>query len=297
MSELHLLRDTELVLMNAPFVEGGWQRAIMMVAQATGAESANLVAFGGPLLFPLNMFVGRESDGAARHFTRPELWGACNWRVQSAGDPMSIQHEVHYDACRARGGTADYDDAVADLDMPFGCQTALISDERNFLGLAILRSRREGRCDDIALARFRHLIGKVHRAVRVQLALDGEAADLMLGELASMHCRLALLDRHGCLAALSPPADAMFADDGPARLAGLQFRLRRPDEDRQLLAAMARLLAAELPHGPQVHEMRAGRSPHHPHGRWRLSLMRLPRRSHGLGFEPELAISFHPIVN
>lgn len=290
------LRATELALMNAPFEQDGWRKAIAMVAHATGSESANLVALGGPLLLPLNMFVGRESEMAEDYFGRPELWGSCNWRVNSAGAPMTVQHEAHYAATRSRGGTTAYDDAVADLDMQFGCQSPLISDERNFLGLAILRGRREGPCDDVALQRFGHLIRQVHRAVRVQLALDGEAAELMLGEIATMHCRVVLIDRHGCLAALTPPAEELLEEQGPARLTGLQVRLRHRDEDRRLHRAVARLLSADDPRGPVVHEMRAGRTAEFPHGRWRLSAVRLPRCDRGLGFEAEIALTFHPLA-
>lgn len=296
-TDVELLRQTELALMNAPFDEGGWARAITMVATATGSPSANLVAIGGPLLLPLNMFVGRDAEQAAGLFDRPELWGACNWRVQSAGAPMSIQYEPHYAACRAAGGTEQYDDAVSDLDLPYGCQSVLISDERNFLGLALLRGRRDGPSDEICRARFRHLLLHVQRAIRVQLALDGEAAELALGDMASVNCRLFLLDRHGCLNAMTTSAEALLEDDGPARLSGLSFRLRHPEEDHHMQAAMARLLRERDDcNGPQVHEMRAGRSPEFPKGRWRLALIRLPQRADGLGFEAQLAVSLRPIT-
>lgn len=296
MSEVAFLRETELALMNAPFETDGWHQAIDMVARATGSPSANLVAIGGPLLMPLNMFTGRASKRAAAYFSNPMLWGSCNWRVQSSGDPMSIQHEAHYSAARSAGGTADYDDAVSDLDMQFGCQSALISDSRNFLGLAIFRGRREGPSTDIVLGRFRHLLHHVQRAVRVQLALDGDAAELMLGDLAAVHCRTVLLDRHGCLCAVTPVGEGMFEDDGPARLDGLAFGLREPGEDRQMHQAMARLLAAANDtQGPQLHEMRAGRSAAYPSGRWRLFIVRLPQSRLGLGFDAQLAVSFRPI--
>lgn len=297
MSEVAFLRETELALMNAPFETGGWHRAIGMVAQATGSPAANLVALGGPLLMPLNMFTGQDSDRAADYFSDPALWGSCNWRVQSAGTPMSIQHERHYAAARAAGGTADYDDAVSDLDMQYGCQTVLLSDKRNFLGLAIFRGRREGPSSDLVLARFKHLLRHVQRGVRVQLALDGEAAELMLGDLTSVHCRTVLLDRHGCLCAVTPAGEALFEEEGPARLDGLAFGLRDPYDDRQMHCAMARLLAAANDlQGPQLHEMRTGRTAEFPRGRWRISAVRLPRREHGLGFEAEIAVTFHPLA-
>ena len=34
------------------------------------------------------------------------MWGATNWRVNSAGPAMSIQHEPHYAAYRASAVTA-----------------------------------------------------------------------------------------------------------------------------------------------------------------------------------------------
>ena len=129
------------------------------------------------------------------------------------------------------------------------------------------------------------------------MALDGEAAELLLGQSATGQCRTMLLDRHGSLAALSPAAEALFDADGPARLSGLQLRLSNAEEDRQLHRAMSTLLAGDELRGPRGHEMRAGRWPGHPRGRWRLSLLRLPRREHGLGFEPALSVSFHPLAN
>lgn len=296
MSDVAFLRETESALLNAPFQADGWHQAIDMVARATGSPSANLVAIGGPLLMPLNMFTGRAAQQATDYFANPALWGSCNWRVQSSGEPMSIQYERHYALARSAGGTADYDDAVSDLDMQFGCQSALISDSRNFLGLAIFRGRREGPSTEIVLDRFRHLLKHVQRAVRVQLALDGEAAELMLGDLASVHCRTVLLDRHGCLNAVTPLGEDLFDEGGPARLDGLAFGLRDPAEDRQMHRAMARLLAAANDtHGPQLHEMRAGRSAADPAGRWRLFIVRLPQRRSGLGFDAQLAISFRPV--
>ena len=296
MSDVAYLRETELALMNAPFDPGGWKSAIEMVATATGSGAAHLAAIGGPILMPLDIFVGREAERIDDYFSAPELCGASNWRIACIGAPMTIQHERHYAEARALGGAGAYDDAVASLDMRFGCQSALINDERNFLGLALIRSQREGPTDAVVYGRFQHLIRLVQRAVRVQLALDGEAAELMLGELATIHCKVVLLDRHGCLSAVSGSAEPLFDDPGPARLDGLAFGLRDREENRQLQRAMGRLLSSNAG-APVVHQMRAGRTPCSPDGRWKLSLVRLPDRPHGLGFDPALALSFQPLAS
>jgi len=294
MSDVAYLRETELALMNAPFQPDGWRTAIGMVATATGSGAAHLAAFGGPLLLSLDMFVGREEDRIDDYFSSPELCGASNWRISCIGEPMAIQHERHYAEARALSGSSPYDDAVAGIDMEFGCQATLLSDERNFLGLALVRGRREGPTDDIVYGRFKHLIRHVQRSLRAQLALDGEAAEIQLGELATVNCRTILLDRHGCLSAISASAEPLFEGDGPARLDGLTFGLRHRDENRGLHRAMGRLLSKRSD-APFVHEMRAGRTSSHPDGQWTLSLIRLPDRPNCLGFGPALALSFHPL--
>ena len=237
MSDVAYLRETELALMNAPFDPGGWKSAIEMVATATGSGAAHLAAIGGPILMPLDIFVGREAERIDDYFSAPELCGASNWRIACIGAPMTIQHERHYAEARALGGAGAYDDAVASLDMRFGCQSALINDERNFLGLALIRSQREGPTDAVVYGRFQHLIRHVQRAVRVQLALDGEAAELMLGELATIHCKVVLLDRHGCLSAVSGSARCLTPRPGLSRRSTASSR--SPDRAASAAAALA----------------------------------------------------------
>jgi len=287
-----LLNQAKQAVLNAPFERDGWGQAIELVARACGAPAANLVGFGGPAAFSVNLFSGPDSARAERYFARPALWGQCNWRVNSAGRPLSIQHDAHYAIYRKLAKTSDYDDAVSDLDMQFGCQSALISDSRTFLGLALLRGRREGPCDADSLARFSELIRHVHRAVRVQIALAGEAAELMMGDLGAMTSAMVLVDRYGCVCALTPAAEPLADEDGPFRLCGLTFQLRDPEENRRIQAAMTRLLTKEDVAGSGVFQMRAGRTHADPTAPWGVSLVRLPRREHGLGFDPHFALTF-----
>ena len=289
------IREAELALMNAPFAADGWRRALESIGRATGTGAVHLAGYGGPLLQPLDLFVGREAERIDATFSRPELCGAANWRIASIGKPMAIQYERHYAQVRALGGTSDYDDAVADFDMALGCQAALLNDQRNFVAVALIRSRREGPTDEAVYSRFAYLNRHLQRAIRVQLAVDGEAAELMLGEIASMQCRTILLDRHGCLVAMTPSAEEIVEDGGPARLAGLGFELRDPAENRQMHAAMRRVLTAEGAAGPLLHQARVGRSPASPLGDWKRTIVRLPHRPHGLGFDAQLALTFRPV--
>ena len=292
MRDAAFLRETELAILNAPFEGQGWRRAVEMISSACHSSAANLVGFGGPLGISLNLFTGRESDRAAGYFSRPELWGRCNWRVNSVGAPMTVQHEAHYAAYRDREETSEYDDAVSDLDMPFGCQSPLIADSRSFLGLALLRSRRDGSCDAITVERFSKLIRHLNRAIRVELALEGEAAELMVGETGGLTTATVLLDRYGCVSALTPAAESLAEENGAFRLCGLTFQLRDAAANRLMENAMRTLLSGGSAAEGQVIEVRAGRTAAAPKGRWIASVVRLPRREHGLGFDPHLAVTF-----
>lgn len=285
------LRQAELRILNAPFEERGWERAVEAVADATRSHAAQLLGLGGPLVIPLNVFVGPPAD--YRHYiSSAELHGPCNWRVGSTTVAMAIQHESDYASYRAFHDTADYDDAASDMDIPFGCQSALILDGHSLIGLAVLRGRRDGPCDADTLARFARLRHQMGRAVTMQIALDGEAAELMVGGMGSVSGATILLDRHGAVAALTPAAESLLGGEGPLRLRGLAVELPDKAENTQLGQLTARLLKGDE---CEVVELRVGRTAARPRGAWRLLVTRLPNRpDHGLGFDPHLALTLKP---
>ena len=283
------LRDAELSILNAPFEARGWERAVEAVAHATGSHAAQLLGIGGPLFLPLNVFVGAPSS--FRHYIESaEMHGPCNWRVGSTTVPMAIQHEEHYRAYRLTHATSDYDDAASEMDIQFGCQSAMLLDQQSMIGLALLRGRRDGPCTEAVLSRFAHLRQEMARAVQMQIALDGEAAELMVGDTEALHGATILLDRHGCIAALTPAAEDLLSDGGPLLLAGLSVALPCRKENARFGQILAQMLRSDS--APGVHQGRIGRCPEYPSGQWRMFVTRLPqRRDHGLGFEPHIALT------
>ena len=289
MSDAPYLRETELAILNAPFEERGWERAVERIAAATRSSGAHLLGIGGPMLLPLNVVVGNYA-GYESYFANPDLHGKCNWRVSTATVPMAIQLEPDYAAYRRTHDTSDYDDGVSDLDIPFGCQSAMFLDHNGMIGLALLRSRRDGLCQADTLRDFARLRHQLARSIRVQMALDGEAAELMVGDTERLSGATVLLDRHGNLCALTECAEQLLGEMGPLWLDGLSVRLRDAGEDEQLQRALARLLKSDGHSGVIVHQARVGRSGG-PRRAWHLAAARLPHRRHGLGFEPQLAIT------
>jgi hypothetical protein len=282
------VEEARLALINAPFEEDGWRPAVEKLLFATGASTGNMVALGGPLLMPLCFYVGRNWEQATEMSRDPAMWGSANWRVNTTTTPLAVQHDDHYAAYRANHDTQVYDDMMSDLDMASGCQSALVIEDGVFLGLAITAPARRGGLARTGLERFAALVPTLSRAVRTELALSGEAAKLMLGESGPLDGATILLDGHGAIGGLTEAAERLFGDHGPFRYAYQGLALNCQRADRHLQSALSRLLALDGDDdGTRVHQFDCvTRS-----GRWRLSVVRLPGRDHGLRFHPRLAIA------
>jgi hypothetical protein len=289
------VRDAELAFLNAPFADDGWTDAIRRLADVTGSAVAQFCGGGfGPAL-DFNLFSEDRHDPHG-HLINPDLYGPENWRINcSVGGARSVQDERHYAAYRSAHRTDFYDDAVSDLDLPYGCQSPLILDSGGLIGLALLRSSRNGPCSADVLAAFTLVARQAHRAVRVQLALGQERGEQMLSGLAASGEMTILLDRKGRVVAMTETAESLFDCPGGLILDGLNVRLGNKEEDRALQAATGRLLASDGVTGPILHESVAGRSDGTPDGCWRLFLTRLPARFDLLGTEAQLALTLRPL--
>jgi hypothetical protein len=292
------VRDAELAFLNAPFESDGWLNALQRLAFATDSAVAQLCGGGvGPEL-SFNLFSEERHDPNG-HLFNPLLYGPENWRINcSIGGPRSIQDERHYAAYRSANRTDFYDDAVSDLDLPFGCQSPLILEANGGLvGLALLRSGSDGPCSPDIINVFSRVAHQAHRAVRVQIALGQSRGEDMLANVGSSGEMTLLLDRHGRLIAMTEEAETLFDCPLGLRLDGLSLRLASEEEDRALKAAMRRLLNSDGVSGPILHECRAGRCHEQPEGYWRLFLTRLPADRDLLGVEAQLALTLRPVTS
>ena len=291
------VRDAELAFLNAPFEADGWRTALRGLSHATGSAITQLCGGGGGQDLTFNYF-SEECHDPRGHLVNPMLYGPENWRINcSTGVARSIQFERHYAAYRSANPTVFYDDAVSVLDLPFGCQSPLIVDaDGGLVGLALLRSSRDGPCSPEVIDTFARVARQAHRAVRVEIALGQARGEDMLAALANSREMTLLLNRRGQLVAMTEAAEAVFDCPLGLRLDGLAVHLADAGEDRSLRCAMVRLLEGEAIGGPVVHECRAGRSEDRPAGLWQLFLTRLPVDRDLLGVEAQLALTLRPLL-
>ena len=277
------LREVELALLNAP-LRGGWRDALGMIATATHSQGSDLVSLGGSLP-SLNIFTGYGQD-AVEAFEQPQLWGACNWRVGSATVPFQTRHELHYRAYRERFDTRLYDEVAYGTDMPFGCQTLFAQDETGFLGLAMLRTERDGQCTPETIAVFERLSRVTARSIKVEATLAGDGAAIALRDFEGIDRAVVVINRHGWLCGMSPEADAMLMAGWPLQSARERLRLADPAGNYRFQQLLGHLLSM-----PPLAAASAGFAI----PGWQIQMTHLPLAASELGFEPVLAVVVTPL--
>jgi hypothetical protein len=285
------VRDAELAFLNAPFAPDGWTEALRLLARATDTGVAQLCGGGEGCPLAFNYMSDPRHD-PHRHLENPDLYGPGNWRIGVTHRARTVQFERDYAAYRAHNRlSAFYDDAISDLDLPFGCQSALMLDASGMFGLALLRSTREGPCTPETIERFTIVARQAHRAVRMQMALGEESAALLIGDIADRSEMTILLDRHLNVLAMTELAESLFDQTDGLDMVGLRIAVPNPREDRNFLAACGRLLASDGIDGPLLHETRIGRTEEFPNGRWRAVVVRIGGSVNALGVDPQLAVT------
>lgn len=277
------LGEVERALLNAPF-GGDWRPALAMIATATHSQGVDLVSLGGPLP-SLNVITGYEQAYVDEAFGQPELWGEVNWRVGVASTPFKICYEADYDAYRERIDTRIYDEVAHATQMPYGCQTLFAQDESGFLGLALMRNERQGRCTGETLAMFDRLSRVVSRAINLEATLAGDGAQIAMGEMGGLERSVILVNRHGWRCALSPLAEAMLIDGRPIQSAQGRLRLAHPHDNYRFQQLLAHLLSMPPRAAASAGIVSQG---------YRIQLTHLPMDVTQLRFEPMLAIVVTP---
>jgi hypothetical protein len=286
------LTETKLAVRNAPFVDGGWLRAIDMVARATRSRGANLVCLGGAVP-SLNMIAGFDQAEVDRYFSDPAMWGRSNWRVGVTTQPFEVQHDEHYRGYRKRHGSGDYCAASHQLDMPYGCQTIFSQNVAGFIGLAVMRGKRDGAADPSMVGRFQHLIVDLGRALRAEMAMAGQGTKLRFDALEQSSAPLVLLNKHGWVCGMSDAGLEHLEGGVPLVLRGARISAASEIDDRQLQRLIDRFShASHRGSGPArlLLQPREGTL-------WRLHLVPLPAGELALGFDASLAIRIERLFN
>ena len=145
------MREAELLSIanmfaDVVFDESGWIPALARFADATGSARGQIIGFGGPVAIPFN-HITEFTEGGLEEFAA--IGGGdpgINWRVAAGfgGGVLEVLSERDYVAAKPLLADDVYEEFVHRYDLPFGCQTNLFMEEGSLVGLAMLRSARDG---------------------------------------------------------------------------------------------------------------------------------------------------------
>ncbi|MEI4509155.1 helix-turn-helix transcriptional regulator [Sphingopyxis sp. CCNWLW253] len=280
--------EVENAFLAAPFEEDGWNAALRLFARRTGSSRAQLLGLGDDAT--LFNFMPDIDPAYQREFVEIEGWRPeVNWRVAASGRPLEILSEAHYDIARQHSGTDDYEEHIRKWDGVHGCQTVLVEGEGLLVGLAALRSERDGRTGRRDRKLFAAGATYALAAVRMQQAMAQRGAAMTVGAFDAIGVAAFLIDRQGAVAALSAAAEAIVGDGagGALRLRRGRLGAARRDADAALQAALGRALNGEAMQQQWIGSPQEGGG---ESGGLLCEIFRLPRREWDFGFDPRVLV-------
>ncbi len=219
MNDLEFGKTLEDKFLSAPFEDNGWYCALETLAAETGSSRAQLLAIGGPTELSFNCVTDMPSPTWEQEFL--EIDGCnprVNWRIASSSAPLVVVGEESYAQNRALLRSTLYDDFASHYDMMNGCQTVLHSEAESLFGLATLRTRADGPTSEANRAVFARAAPAALSAIRLQYALEQEAAKLAAGALDAMKAIAFIGDAHGRIRACTGAAERYLEASGGLRL-------------------------------------------------------------------------------
>lgn len=275
---------------SAALEPGGWPAALSELAAATGSRSAQLCGEVATGAAEFNWLT--EFDPAA--LAELPLAGAddpaLNLRLGIGAELPVLQVFADGDFLSpvARRANSFFSDFSARYDIPYSCQTSVVKEGGSWIGLAVIRSARQGEIGAEQRAVFASIAPHVRAAVRTQIALEQQGALLLTGALEALSLAVFICDHRGTVRAMTPAAEAMVSRGGGLRLKRGRLNTADPAETRPLTAAIqAAATGLRRPGRPLAGTVLVRNSRGSP---LVLEVAPLPRQEHSLLCEPRALV-------
>lgn len=270
----------------APFDDSRWLPALGRMAALTGSARGELIACNGAdLLFN---FLTDVSEEMLREFVDIDGGNmATNWRLRSSAGapPMKLVWERDYEMTRAGSPPSAYDDYGERHDMIFGCQAPLVVEPDLMVGLAVLRTERDGPTTPEQRRFFAMLAPFVRMATRTALLLEQQGARLVAGTLEAMSLAALVCDGSGAVRSMTPAAEQLLTRSSALRVAGGAIRCRRSEDEAAVGSALRRAIGDSPGAGrSSTLVVERGDIPRI------LSFVALPAREWSFGFQPRALV-------
>jgi DNA-binding CsgD family transcriptional regulator len=173
-------------------------------------------------------------------------------------------------------------------DISYACLTTLIKEPGMLIGLAVLRSVRQGEISHAQRRVFTSLAPHLRMAVRMQTALEHQGAQILAGGMEALSLAVFVCDRQGAVRAMTLGAERLVSRAGPLQLKQGRLRTGRACDTRALTDAVARAAGGLQRPGPSlattVVVQDASSKP------VVIDVLPLPQSHHSLGFAPRALV-------
>jgi DNA-binding NarL/FixJ family response regulator len=270
----------------------GWYPALEQLAQATGSRGGELICLGKQASLPLHIMTNVDPAidqaflecGGGHPDINPRVGAGMKapaLKVLAESDFMTPEEHARH---------PHYQEFARPWDIPFICLATLDRTENLLVGLAVVRSQKEGHISPEQRAVFASLAPHVRAAVRTQMALENNASSLLAGAMEALSIAAFICDGSGRVRAMSPQAEQLVSAQR-----GLQLRLGRLTADQSAdyhvlqeaieAASMSGFKDPKFIHrtvtlrGKQVHDAPMV-----------LDVFALPKREYDLNFSPRVLV-------
>ncbi len=274
-------------------VSGEWYGALEELARLTGSKGGQLIGVGGDKTVPFNLATGMEPGwfdaflaiGGADPAINPVV------RHGSSIDELTILQSAEFLSVEERRNDFFMNEHAACFDIPHVCLTPLVKNSDGLIGLAVMRGEREGEIERHQRDLFTAAAPHIRTAVRMQMSLDHQGAQLMAGALEAMGQAVFICNRQGLVRAMTARAEALVGQGGLLKLSRGQLGCVHRNEGQALARAIMHVaVPAMVSDAPRAIALVV----HGPKGNAvMLDILPLPRREASFGFEARVLVVVH----
>ena len=203
-----------------------WEAALAGFAEATGSRTAQLVGFDSNTSVVFNVCTNIDPALVA---VFPDT-AAINPRVRVAHQVPALRIVSDMDFITPEQIRRDpfYQEYLRPFGVPFVCMTPLEKGDGTLIGLAALRSQREGHISREQREIFARLAPHVRGAIRMHLALAGHETAVVMGTMEALTIPVFACDRFGRVKSLTQAAEVLVCGNRGLRLKNGQLGAHEP---------------------------------------------------------------------
>lgn len=243
------VEETAELFQAAGLGQGSWEAALDGLAAVTGSTGAQLIGLGSEATVPFNVMTGVPVETGEAFVAVGGGDPAINSRVRigARAAELEVLDETAFTTAADMRLNPEYAEWIRTWDMHHTCLTNLVKEPERHAGLALLRSERQGNVDDEQKRAFAALARHARAAVRTQMALEAQGAQLLAGAMEAVRATAFFCDEAGRVRGMTASAEALLSAGDVLRLAKGVLTTACEADRRGLEVALAEALAGGAP--------------------------------------------------